>query len=112
MFFNCCYGGNELPEDLRCFYNYVETGVAGNNLTERIDAAVMKGKKNKAWRLQFMRENLALQDAKDEGREEGREEFIEDLLRQGKKAKEIADFCKIPIEQIRIIEQKMLSSVK
>lgn len=59
-----------------------------------------------------MRENLALQDAKDEGREEGREEFIEDLLRQGKKAKEIADFCEIPIEQIRIIEQNMLASVK
>ena len=112
MFFNCCYDGDDLPEDLRCFYKYVETGIVGNNLTGRIDAAVDKGKKNKAWRSQFMRERLALQDAKDEGREEGREAFIADLLRQGKKAKEIADFCRIPIEQIKTIEQNMMASAK
>ena len=112
VFFNCCYDGDDLPKDLRCFYKYVETGIVGNNLTGRIDAAVDKGKKNKAWRSQFMRERLALQDAKDEGREEGRFEIVEHMIRRGKTPEEISDDCDIPIERVREIEQNMMASAK
>ena len=104
--------GDELPEDLRCFYKYVETGVAGNNLTRRIDAAVVQGKKNKAWRSQFMRERLALQDAIEEGRASRDIEIVEHMIHKGKATEVIADDCNIPIERVKEIEQNMLASAK
>lgn len=112
VFYNCCYNGNDLPEDLGFFYEYIRTGTVGNTLTERIEAAVVKGRMNQIWRSQYMRERLILQDAKDEGRLEGRLELIETMLRKGKKAEEIADFCELPLAQIKEIEQNMLAAAK
>ncbi len=112
VFYNCCYEGDDLPEDLRCFYKYVETGLVGNDLTGRIDAAVEKGKKNKVWRSQFMRERLALQDAKEEGKVLRDIEIVEHMIRKGKAAEVIADDCNIPIERVREIEQNMMASAK
>ncbi|MCR4643635.1 MAG: hypothetical protein K5697_16600, partial [Lachnospiraceae bacterium] len=40
IFFNCCYQGEELTEDLRKLYDYVESGNVGNELTERLESAV------------------------------------------------------------------------
>ncbi len=74
IYYNCKYQGDDIPEELRKFYDYVENGKAGNELTKRIDNAVTKARKNEVWRTQYMKEWVVLQDAKDEGREEGREE--------------------------------------
>ncbi|MBR1860245.1 MAG: hypothetical protein IJ796_00050 [Lachnospiraceae bacterium] len=74
IFFNCKYEGDDIAEDLKKFYAYVETGQVTDTLTKRIDEAVIKGRMNEVWRTQYMREIAIIQDAKDEGREEGREE--------------------------------------
>ncbi len=74
VYYNCTYQGDDIPEDLRKFYDYVENGKTENELTKRIDNAVAKARKNEVWRTQYMKEWVVLQDAKDEGREEGREE--------------------------------------
>ena len=52
------------------FYDYVQTGSAGSDLTKKIDAAVVKGRKNEIWRTQYMKERVIIQDAIREEREE------------------------------------------
>lgn len=116
IFYNCCYKGEDIPEDLRKLYNYVETGNAEDELTKKIDAAVIKGRKNHVWRSQYMKERVMLMDAREEGREEGKtegrneeaEERISDMLRRGKTAEEIVDFCGYTLEQVQKVENEML----
>lgn len=73
-FFNCTYDGNDVSDELKELYLYIRNGKPTGRLTKKIDEAVMIGRRNELWRTQYMREWVALQDAKDEGREEGREE--------------------------------------
>ncbi len=77
-FFNCTYDGDDVPEELKELYLYIRNGKATGGLTEKIDEAVMIGRTNEVWRTQYMREWVALQDAKDEGRDEGRVEGREE----------------------------------
>ena len=90
----------------------------------------MKARINEAWRTQYMKEWVVIQDARDEGyedgledgREEGRKEGRKDgrgeahfevisrMLRSGKTAEEIAEFCGYPIEQVKAVEKEMLVS--
>ena len=70
IFYNCCYKGVDIPDDLRKLYDYVENGKAESELTKKIDEAVVKGRKNEMWRSQYMKERVLLQDAKEEGKEE------------------------------------------
>ena len=74
IFYNCCYDGDDIPDDLKKLYAYVETGKSESELTKRIDAAVGKARKIEEWRSTYMKEMVLWMDARDEGREEGREE--------------------------------------
>ena len=61
-----------------------------------------------------------LEDGREEGRKEGREdgreeahfEVISRMLRSGKTAEEIAEFCGYPIEQVKAVEKEMLVSAE
>ena len=46
IFYNCTYEGEDIPDSLKEFYDYVENGNAGNELTKRIDEAVARSRKN------------------------------------------------------------------
>ena len=46
----------------------------------------------------------------EDGRKEADHETISRMLRSGKTAKEIADFCGYPIEQVKTVEKEMLVS--
>ena len=71
-----------------------------------------------------MKEWVVIQDARDEGyedgledgRKEGREEahfeVISRMLRSGKTAEEIAEFCGYPIEQVKAVERGLLVSAE
>ena len=74
IFFNCCYQGKDISEELRRLYDYIENGRITGDLTKEIHEAVLKGRRNEIWRTQYMREWAVIWDARDEGREEGREE--------------------------------------
>ena len=50
IFYNCCYEGEDIPEELRKLYDYIETGKSSSNLTDRIDNAVEEAKKIGDWR--------------------------------------------------------------
>ncbi len=122
IYFNSTYKGNDIPEDLRKLYDYIETGRAESELTVKIENSVVKARKNKVWRTQYMKEWTVLQDAKDEGieigrkegREEGREEELKSrvryMLEKGKTVEEIVDFCGYPEDVIKKIEKELMLS--
>ncbi len=112
IFYNCTYAGEDIPDNLREFYDYVENGKAGSELTKRIDEAVVRSRKNSTWRSQYMKEKIVLQDAREEGFEEGIEQGIEQgiertiitlickKLIKGKDAVAIADEIEEPLERV------------
>ena len=71
-----------------------------------------------------MKEWVVIQDARDEGYEDGLEdgreegrgeahfEVISRMLRSGKTAEEIAEFCGYSIEQVKAVEKEMLVSAE
>ena len=115
IFFNCCYKGEEITEDIRKLYDYVESGNVGNRLTERLESAVDQGRKNAVWRSQYMKERVIIQDAMDEGIElgfgqgieQGKTQMIEGMLRRGKTVDEIVDFCDYPRELVEKVRADM-----
>ena len=106
IFYNCTYSGDDLPKDLKDFYNYVENGIEKSELTRKIDEAVIKGRKNEIWRTQYMKEWVVIQDARDEGIEQGEDRKLIKLicckLRKGKSIPQIAD--ELEEEETRIKE--------
>ena len=111
IFFNCSYEGDDISTELKMLYNYIMTGKAENSLTQRIEEAVVKGRKNEVWRTQYMKEWVIIQDAKEEGREEGREEIIINMFKKHKTAEEIADLCGLQLEEVKNIQNRILSNV-
>ncbi len=88
VFYNCSYKGNDVPEDIRELYSYIETGACSNELTERIDGAVAAARMNEEWRSAYMKEITVLMDAREEGREEGRQEEQKKTEAERKRADE------------------------
>ena len=67
-FFNCAYEGENIPEDLGLFYEYIRTGDPKSELTDRIHEAVFTGRKNEEWRSQYMKEQIIIEEALEEER--------------------------------------------
>lgn len=63
---------NDLPNDVRKLYEYMNSGKVGSRLTKRIDEAVINAKKIEEWRSAYVKEMVLLMDAREEGREEER----------------------------------------
>ena len=124
VFYNCRYSGEDIPEELRKLYEYVEDDRVDSNLTRKIEQAVDKGRKNALWRTQYMKEWVVIQDARDDGFEDGMEQGIEQgivqgieqsiemMLHNGKSVEEIVDFCGYSYELVKRIEDKMQMNMK
>ena len=61
-----------------------------------------------------MKERIIFQDLRDEGIEIGREdervELITNMLRRGKTVEEIVDFCKLPYDEVKIVEESLMTN--
>ena len=57
-----------------------------------------------------MKERVILQDAREEGINIANKSRIEDMLRRGKTAEEIVDFCGYPIDLVKEVEKGMLTT--
>ena len=114
LFYNSCYKGKDIPKDLISLYDYVETGRTGSTLTKKIDDAVQKGRKNEKWRSQYMKERVIFQDLRDEGIEIGREDervkLITGMLLCGKSVEDIVDFCNLPYDEVKRVEESLLAN--
>ena len=67
IFYNCTYKGKDLSDDLKSFYEFVDSGEAGSTLTEKLERAVQEARKVEKWRSEYMKEMVLLMDAEDEG---------------------------------------------
>ncbi len=112
MFYNCKYRGEDVPIDIRNFYEFIGTGRASDELTEKLNSAVAKARRNEVWRAQYMKEWVVIQDAREEGYRERDTIKISEMLRSGKTVEEIADFCGYPIEQVKEVEKELLISTE
>ena len=83
-FYNCTYDGDDVPEAVKRFYRYVATGEATDELTSRIDEAVMVARKREEWKSEYMRESVIMQQMRVAGLEEGRAEGREIGLEEGR----------------------------
>ena len=75
-FYNCMYCDDDLPTELGKFYEYIRTGRVDSKLTERIENAVIKGRKNEIWRSSYMKERAIIMDLLEEERAEYRESLL------------------------------------
>ena len=113
VFYNCKYEGEDIPDDIRNLYEFIGTGRASDELTEKLNSAVAKARRNEVWRAQYMKEWVIIQDARDEGYEDGQKSesvrVITNMLRSGKTAEEVAELCGYTVEQVREVEESLLA---
>ena len=76
IFYNSTSQSENISENLRLLYQYITTGQIGNHLTEKIEKAVVRAKKNEAWRAEYMKELLHDDDVRQEGIQEGIQQTI------------------------------------
>ena len=107
-FYNCTYAGEKVPEEIRKLYDYVQTGRVGSPLTERIDEAVTKARMNEVWRTAYMKEQVLLMDAKEEGREEERV----NTLRERERADRAEERANSAEERVDSAEERASSAEK
>lgn len=83
IFYNCCYGGEDLPEELRQFYRYIETGKAGNKMTEHLNDAVFRARREGELRSSYLKEMVWLADERRDARKEGFDEGYDEGYNEG-----------------------------
>jgi predicted transposase/invertase (TIGR01784 family) len=50
-------------------------------------------------------------EARLKGRAEGKAEIISRMLKNGKSIEEIADFCSIPLDEVKEVQNELLQTV-
>ena len=51
IFYNCAADPEKVPENLRELYDYIRSGKVGGDLSQRIDEAVCRARKNEEWSI-------------------------------------------------------------
>ena len=88
---------------------YIETGCACDDYTKRLSKDVAIARRNREWRVEYMKTLLHDSDVRREGREEGREEgraeekqrFVQYLLSQNMPSSEICAIAQCDEEFVR-----------
>lgn len=110
-FFNAAYAGDDVPENLKKLYHYIQTGEADDTLTKNLGAAVSEAHGNEVWRSEYMKERALFMDYKEEGRQEGLQEGIQQGIAQEKMNTE-KETRRADVAEARVKElEKMLAHV-
>jgi predicted transposase/invertase (TIGR01784 family) len=112
---NCNLAGaaGEKMKSMVRYIRYSDKEHVVDEATAELDTIVREARANEEVSMVYLRTLEREEELKEEGREEGFEkgrnirdqEKIEEMLRRGKKPKEIADFCGYPMELIRKVEK-------
>ncbi|MBO4560276.1 MAG: Rpn family recombination-promoting nuclease/putative transposase [Lachnospiraceae bacterium] len=86
VFLNAASKADNIPPQLKEFFDYLLTQKPAGELTSRIDRDVRSVASNEKWRLEYMTLEMKLREEREEGREEGGTILLEVLkaLRLGK----------------------------
>ncbi len=65
-FYNCTYDGDDIPDSVKRFFKYNQSGEATDDLTSRIDEAVAEARKKEEWGVIYVKERLYISDIIEE----------------------------------------------
>lgn len=108
-----CAGGDrdDVSDDVKDFIDYLIGKAANSNLTSRIDAKVKEAIEKRLWRKEYMTYKEQMDEEFKRGLEQGieqrDEEKITEMLKSGKTAEAIADFCNYPLDKVVAIQKKL-----
>ena len=81
LFFNTTANKDDMAEPLRNMLEYIQTGVASDGATSKLDTEVLEGRLKAEWRAEYMLAAVHDMDMKRAGRAEGRVEGEARMLR-------------------------------
>lgn len=84
IFFNCSCKREDMQEDEKELYHFIQTGFGNNRLTEHLQRAVERARRNENWRSEYMKELLHDDDMRSEGWALGHEKGLEEGIEQGR----------------------------
>lgn len=102
LFFNCSCRSEDVPEELRALYEYIQEGKVNSELTGRLEEAVEKARRNEKWRSEYVKELILEDDIREEGRAEGRAEERANTERE----KARADALEAKVRELEAIIKK------
>ena len=109
---NAAGTADDVHGSLKEFLDYVAGKPSDDEYVKKLEAAVHKARQNREWRREYM--TLAMRDLENQeiGFEKGREqrdrEKIEIMLKKGKTAEEIVDFCDYPLTLVKSVQESLL----
>ncbi len=106
FFFNCSCRSEDVPEELRALYEYIQEGKVNSELTGRLEEAVEKARRNEKWRSEYVKELILEDDIREEGRAEGREEGRAEERANTEREKARADALEAKVRELEAIIKK------
>lgn len=107
IFLNASGVREDVSGDLAAFLDYVAGIKSDNHYVKKIDETVKKAKRNKEWRMEYMKWSIKEMDIRDDAIEQRDTEMIMKFLRKGKTPEEIADLCDFFIEDVLQVQEMM-----
>ena len=105
---------DDVSDKLKAFLDYVAGKTVEDDFVKKLDDAVRKARANKEWRREYM--TLMMRDLENQeigeerGIEKERRDRIAGMLKKGKTAEAIAEFCDYPIKLVQEVQESMLAA--
>ena len=107
IFLNAAGTMDDIHGGLKAFLDYVAGKPVDDDYVAKLDAAVRIAKANKEWRLEYMTVMMRDLENQEKGKNQRDREKIAELIRDGKTAQAIVDFCKYPMSLVQEVQQSM-----
>lgn len=118
VFFNTKSKWEDIPQNIKNLFDYIEYGIVRDELTQELDSEVRKLRNNDEWWATYMKSVTWEMDAREDGRiiglEEGRIEGRDNLLteqitkklQKGKSKEQISEELETTVEEIEKVLSK------
>lgn len=108
IFLNASGTLDDISEDMKSFFDYLAGKLSDDPYVKQLDDAVLKAKKSREWRHEFMtlemRDRVNFYKGKQEGREEGKEEGREEGRQEGRALEIIEMSLDYGVDEDKILE--------
>lgn len=99
-----------LSEEMKDFLDFLQKKGAKSSLTKELQQAVGDAIMHKNWEVEFMTLNRKIQEEREDARQEERKSMINFMLSSGKSPEKISEFTGISMEEIKKVEEEMLTN--
>lgn len=85
LFFNSTYTGDDIPEEMRLLYRYIQNGEVSGKLTYAIQKRVNEVKQSEEWRSGYLQSRLCEEEIKYKARKEGIAQGLKEGIVRGRR---------------------------